>query len=178
MKIEWTNFETHKLPKRFEQKRINLDFSESFLDKKWEIRRNILENTTVWEILRISKIEDRFQKLKELVWKIDNLINSWKSISYNTDFRLFKEIFNNLDDDSKKNFNSKYSTQTWNIFKDYQKYYLRERILSNLRMDKPNNSLLWQYIFDYKKLEEKVDLSFILDIITSDSERRELLNYF
>lgn len=177
MNIQGTNFERNRLPEKFKQTRISFEVSEAFKNEAEKIKQWLFANSTVWEILKYSETEKKFEKLKELVWKIDQLITLWKPISYNTDFRLFKEIYKSLEEKSQKVFNSKYLSETWEIYKDYQKYFLKERILANIRMEKPNLSVLWWHIFEYKKLQEKVDLEFILRE-AQDNEEKEKISYY
>lgn len=175
MNIQGTNFEINRLPKKFKTKRISFEVSEAFKNEAEKIKQWIFANSTVWEILKYSETEKNFEKLKELVWKIDQIITLWKPISYNTDFKLFEEIYKSLELKSQKVFNSRYLSETGDIYKDYQKYYLRERILLTIRMK--DFLALWWYIFEYKKLQEKVDLEFILRE-AQDNEEREKISYY
>lgn len=157
-----TNFETKRiwiLPGSWKQEVEKvIDFSVKSIDKiLWHSEENIQT---------VLKLVEELDKMKK-TQRISNTIIFW----------LFKIAYFKLTDNEIKDLNSRIVSEFWDIYLEYEKLFLTEKILTNLSLKNHNNYKVQKikYYLGIMKRWNFFDKDFILAKIENEEDKQFFL---
>lgn len=157
-----TNFETKRiwiLPGKWKQevKKV-IDFSVKSIDQ------------ILWHS------EGKIQRVLNLVEELDKMKKNQR-ISNTKIFWLFKIAYFKLTDNEIKDLNSRIVSEFWDIYLEYEKLFLTEKILTNLSLENHDNYKVQKikYYLNIMKRWNFFDKDFILAKIENEEDKQFFL---
>lgn len=120
--------------------------------------------------------EEKIQRVLNLVEELDEM-KKIQRISNTRIFWLFKIAYFKLTDNEIKDLNSRIVSEFWDIYLEYEKLSLTEKILTNLSLENHNNYKVQKikYYLDIMKRWKFFDKDFILAKIVNEEEKQFFL---
>lgn len=149
--------------KSFETKRI--------INKKFSEVKSYTK-LTIKEILEAHNSNAKIDVIVDLIKRIDNSLLDWKKIINIPEYRIFLGLYFTLTDFELNQINSMFVSSSWNIFDEFRKKFLKEKILVSLKWK--DKKYLKKYLSEYKNIDLKMDEGFLFEWLEED-EKQEIL---